>query len=124
MTEQQWKASYEAYKTALPANRAAYKAIREDAPVEASEFDRLVRAEVDIDCAGNDSGEWVRAAREVADRLWTEWNNSQNWGYTECYGYEPDSDHEHRLRVEQVARENSNYLATLNMDEEHEYLWG
>ena len=101
MTEQQWKASYKVYKAALPANRAAYKAARADAPIEASEFDRLVRAEVNIDLAGNNSGEWVRAAKAVSDRLWSDYDNSIE---------EPDSDHERQRRVEQVARDHFDRL--------------
>ena len=69
-SERRWWQAHHAYLTAVPASRAAYRAIRDQAAelgMDAPGFDAACRAEIDEDVAGNDSGEWVRAAREVFD---------------------------------------------------------
>jgi hypothetical protein len=66
--ERRWWADHVAYLQALPAHRAAYREIRAATPLTDAAFDDACRAEVDEDVAGDDAGEWVRAARVVQTR--------------------------------------------------------
>jgi len=64
-TDRRFWAAHVVYLQALPGHRAAYRAIRADTPLLNADFDAAARAETDLDVAGDDAGEWVRAARVV-----------------------------------------------------------
>lgn len=88
--ERAWWCNHIDYLQALSANREIYRGLRAQAGtlgMDAEAFDTKVRAEIDEDAAGGDSGEWVRAAQEV---LGAELMTS---AYAECPDAEPDGWH-------------------------------
>jgi hypothetical protein len=64
-----WFRDHAAYLRALDANRETYRLLADESGLSMADFNALTRAEIDEDRAGDDSGEWVRAARVVVDRI-------------------------------------------------------
>jgi hypothetical protein len=90
--ERRWWADHVAYLEALPANRAEYRDCRAKAAdygLDAAAFDAAVLVELDEDEAGNDSSEWVRAARWVLTSAQLEADDGVG-------DYEPPADWEDR----------------------------